>query len=293
MQASVCHCVQVTRPRAIVDLIHSAENFRIELGSEGNLPQPRKCERCGYICSQAVCKACQLLEGLNKGLPSMGISRPGQVKSRTATKLAAEKLKAMNLAEEKNAAGEGTDCGTVRCQCAGETSAAVSQSSDRIESEQSAASGEHVTAGKGSNGHSAADDSCAVQSNGSAYPSSNISNPDEWQLPQHPASTGPSSCNGDACECAAASAQTNGVLCASNEDWTLPSSLDGAHDASLLQGSNPVKSDELSSTAGMRGSAMSQKPLRVHGKLYESNLRQVDAHPSARRPVRADFGNSW
>lgn len=234
-----------------------------------------------------------MLEGLNKGLPSMGISRPGQVKSRTATKLAAEKLRAMNLAEEKTAAGEGADCGKVRCQCAGETLAAVSQPSERVECEQSPASGEHVCVDNGSTSHSAADDSCAVQSNGSAYASSNVSKPDELQLPQHTASTGQNCCNGGACECANASAQTNGVLCASNEDWTLPSNLDGAYDAGLLQGSNPVKSDELSSTAGMEGSAMPQKPLRVHGKLYESNLRQVDAHPCARRPVRADFGNSW
>ena len=28
-----------------------------------------KCARCGYISSQAVCKACTLLEGLNKNRP--------------------------------------------------------------------------------------------------------------------------------------------------------------------------------------------------------------------------------
>ena len=294
MQGCVCYCVQATRPRAIVDLIHSAENFRIELGSEGNLPQPRKCERCGYICSQAVCKACQLLEGLNKGLPSMGISRPGQVKSRTATKLAAQKLRAMNLAEGKPAANEASDCGKVRCQCAGAALAAVSQPSDRIESEQSAASGECDSVDRGSNGHGAAADSCAVPSNGSDDPSSNVSNPDVLQLCQHTASAGHRKCGGDAaCEGASASAQTNGVLCASNEDWTLPSNLDGAPDASLLQGSSPVEADVLSSAEGMEGSVVPEKPLRVHGKLYESNLRQVDAHPSARRPVRADFGTSW
>ena len=27
------------------------------------------CKRCGYISSQPLCKACVLLEGLNKGLP--------------------------------------------------------------------------------------------------------------------------------------------------------------------------------------------------------------------------------
>ena len=293
MQASVCYFAQATRPRAIVDLIHSAENFRIELGSEGNLPLPRKCERCGYICSQTVCKACQLLEGLNKGLPSMGISRPGQVKSRTATKLAAEKLRALNLAEEKPAAGEESACGKVSCQCLGEALAPVSQPSNNIESEQSAASGQRIPVDNPSNCQSAADDSCVVQSNGSAHPSSNISNPPGSQLCQHIASAGQSECSGRACECNHASAQPNGMLCASNEDWTLPSNLDGPHDANLLQGEIPVESDALSSTGGMESSAVPQQPLRIHGKLYESNLRQVDAHPSARRPVRADFGTSW
>ena len=33
------------------------------------------CERCGFMSSQAVCKACVLLEGLNSGLPNLGVSR--------------------------------------------------------------------------------------------------------------------------------------------------------------------------------------------------------------------------
>lgn len=32
-----------------------------------------QCERCGYLSSQAVCKACMLLEGLNKARPKTGI----------------------------------------------------------------------------------------------------------------------------------------------------------------------------------------------------------------------------
>ena len=32
-----------------------------------------KCQRCGYISSQAICKACALLEGLNKNRPSREI----------------------------------------------------------------------------------------------------------------------------------------------------------------------------------------------------------------------------
>ncbi|KAK5735116.1 cytosolic thiouridylase subunit Ctu1 [Elasticomyces elasticus] len=40
-------------------------------------PPPKQrlgqCERCGYLSSQAVCKACMLLEGLNKARPRTGI----------------------------------------------------------------------------------------------------------------------------------------------------------------------------------------------------------------------------
>ena len=70
-----CHA-QALRPRAILDVIRSAEDFRIDLGAQGSpASQPRSCERCSYICSQRVCKACQLLEGLNKGLPGLGVKR--------------------------------------------------------------------------------------------------------------------------------------------------------------------------------------------------------------------------
>jgi len=30
-----------------------------------------KCERCGYLSSQAICQACVLLEGLNKNRPQI------------------------------------------------------------------------------------------------------------------------------------------------------------------------------------------------------------------------------
>lgn len=67
--------MQAARPRAIVDLIRSGEQFRVKLAPGEVLTQPGTCERCGYISSQPVCKACVLLEGLNKGLPRLGISK--------------------------------------------------------------------------------------------------------------------------------------------------------------------------------------------------------------------------
>ncbi|GMH18917.1 hypothetical protein Nepgr_020758 [Nepenthes gracilis] len=61
------------RPRAILDIIKSGENFRISASTK--MPEQGTCERCGYISSQKWCKACVLLEGLNQGLPKLGIGR--------------------------------------------------------------------------------------------------------------------------------------------------------------------------------------------------------------------------
>ena len=33
------------------------------------------CDRCGFVSSQQPCKACVLLEGLNRGLPKLGIGK--------------------------------------------------------------------------------------------------------------------------------------------------------------------------------------------------------------------------
>ncbi|GIL68556.1 hypothetical protein Vafri_21816, partial [Volvox africanus] len=67
--------LEAARPMAIIDVIRSAEDFIFTTASEDKLPQPRTCERCSYISSQPVCKACVLLEGLNRGLPRLGVSR--------------------------------------------------------------------------------------------------------------------------------------------------------------------------------------------------------------------------
>lgn len=61
------------RPRAILDIIKSGEDFRIATSTK--MPEQGTCERCGYISSQKWCKACVLLEGLNRGLPKLGIGR--------------------------------------------------------------------------------------------------------------------------------------------------------------------------------------------------------------------------
>mmetsp|Transcript_72657 Transcript_72657/g.84393 ORF Transcript_72657/g.84393 Transcript_72657/m.84393 type:complete len:318 (-) Transcript_72657:62-1015(-) len=61
------------RPSSIVDIIHSAEH--LDVGVKVKLPKKQTCTRCGYISSNEVCKACSLLEGLNKGKAKVAIGK--------------------------------------------------------------------------------------------------------------------------------------------------------------------------------------------------------------------------
>ena len=269
-------------------MIHSAENFRIELGSEGNLPQPKKCERCGYICSQSVCKACQLLEGLNKGLPSLGISRPSQVKTRTATKLAADQVRAQQTAGE-----------------AKKDEAAVSAYGRPV----------YACAGRGDNGHSDQNGSHVKDGMSDAFDSSGgcrEAADEEFkgaqivhdrpqhsgrqasvqQQLQHQQLLGKSVCD-TSCDCAAVSHKVDSVVCNTNEDWVMPSNFTDGSDARTAQSTDVASMVSALSLGTVDSVAQIEPPVRVHGKLYEGNLREIDAHPSARRPVRADFGTTW
>nr|GEY16897.1 cytoplasmic tRNA 2-thiolation protein 1 isoform X1 [Tanacetum cinerariifolium] len=67
------------RPRAILDIIKSGKDFRITTSTK--MPEQGTCQRCGYISSQKWCKACVLLDGLNRGLPKLGIGRTRGVNS--------------------------------------------------------------------------------------------------------------------------------------------------------------------------------------------------------------------
>lgn len=44
------------------------------------MPERRNCTRCGFVSSQEICKACVLLEGLNRGLPKLGIGKSNKAK---------------------------------------------------------------------------------------------------------------------------------------------------------------------------------------------------------------------
>lgn len=61
------------RPSVIMDIIHSGEQLKFNESTK--MPQRSRCTRCGFVASQALCKACVLLEGLNRGLPKLGIGK--------------------------------------------------------------------------------------------------------------------------------------------------------------------------------------------------------------------------
>jgi len=65
------------RPSSIMDIIHSGESMAkcVSDTAKERMPVQGVCRRCGYISSMDVCKACVLLEGLNKGLPRLGVGK--------------------------------------------------------------------------------------------------------------------------------------------------------------------------------------------------------------------------
>lgn len=70
--------LESVRSSAILDIIHSAEQLTARNGLR--LPPQGTCSRCGFISSQAVCKACVLLLGLAQGLPRLAIGKSSRAK---------------------------------------------------------------------------------------------------------------------------------------------------------------------------------------------------------------------
>lgn len=60
------------RPQAILDIIKSAESFQFNVKAIKKSTLTN-CEKCGYISSQKVCRACVYLDGLNKGTAKVSI----------------------------------------------------------------------------------------------------------------------------------------------------------------------------------------------------------------------------
>jgi len=65
--------MEALRSSAIIDVIHAGEQLAVKSGVK--LPSQGKCTSCGYVSSNVICKACVLLEGLNRGRPKLAIGK--------------------------------------------------------------------------------------------------------------------------------------------------------------------------------------------------------------------------
>ncbi|KAG0334805.1 cytosolic thiouridylase subunit Ctu1 [Podila horticola] len=74
--------LEAVRRTSIVDIIHSGEalSASVQANESTKLPTMSNCTRCGYISSNELCKACLLLEGLNRGLPQLGIGQTTKIR---------------------------------------------------------------------------------------------------------------------------------------------------------------------------------------------------------------------
>ena len=62
------------RPSVIMDIIYSGETMQF-VDTPSCTPTQGTCERCGFVASNKLCKACVLLEALNKGKPKLAVGK--------------------------------------------------------------------------------------------------------------------------------------------------------------------------------------------------------------------------
>ncbi|KIY71767.1 cytoplasmic tRNA 2-thiolation protein 1 [Cylindrobasidium torrendii FP15055 ss-10] len=72
--------LEAARPSAIIDIIHSGEAFEIREEVKATQKVQQTCRRCGYMASNDLCKACTLLEGLERGMDTTGITERARKK---------------------------------------------------------------------------------------------------------------------------------------------------------------------------------------------------------------------
>ncbi|XP_011500473.1 PREDICTED: cytoplasmic tRNA 2-thiolation protein 1 [Ceratosolen solmsi marchali] len=70
--------IERIRPSCILDIIHSGEIMVLKKSVK--IPKRGTCTRCGFVASQEICKACVLLEGLNTGMPKLGIGKSNKAR---------------------------------------------------------------------------------------------------------------------------------------------------------------------------------------------------------------------
>ncbi|KAH9490443.1 cytosolic thiouridylase subunit Ctu1 [Bulinus truncatus] len=86
------------RPSSIIDIIHSGECMSVK--EDVKMPKQTVCQRCNFVSSNDICKACVMLEGLNQGRPRLGIGKIHKERRKWEEEL---KLKAESSKEEKQA----------------------------------------------------------------------------------------------------------------------------------------------------------------------------------------------
>ncbi|KAF8631989.1 hypothetical protein AX17_004934 [Amanita inopinata Kibby_2008] len=69
--------LEAARPSAIIDIIHSGEAFDVKEEIKATQKSQTVCKRCGYMSSNELCKACTLLEGLERGIANAGVTERG------------------------------------------------------------------------------------------------------------------------------------------------------------------------------------------------------------------------
>lgn len=92
--------LEKVKPSVIIDIIHAGENVQFKSDTTSSLPTIMNCIRCGYISSNKICKACVLLEGLNKGKAKLAIGRGSDDLSKELTEYEELKMDRRNIASD-------------------------------------------------------------------------------------------------------------------------------------------------------------------------------------------------
>ena len=87
------------------------------------MPVLQTCSRCGYISSAELCKACVMLEGLNRGKPEVSIGKHARRKkilkmtgnSDTNSNCKDRKIKCKNF--ESGCNNEAEECSSLKSEC--------------------------------------------------------------------------------------------------------------------------------------------------------------------------------
>ncbi|KAI0092559.1 hypothetical protein BDY19DRAFT_924994 [Irpex rosettiformis] len=66
--------LEAARPSTIIDIIHSGEAFEVKEEVKAVQKAQQTCRRCGYMSSNDLCKACTLLEGLERGAAAIAVT---------------------------------------------------------------------------------------------------------------------------------------------------------------------------------------------------------------------------